>query len=221
VKAGVLGAAFFAVVVGATNAALLEAVKGSAISALQSSFPSTCSGASAQGCFSTLLSVIPGDVVLPILVAGVIFGTLYGMYYEYLPGVGYRIRAAAMGIIMLLLLLLFGLAGLAIDLATKLALNGIDAVAMIGYDLILAHFYRRFTREVRFEGPSGGKLKFTVDSKNFVGKTKTLSFHSTHKVKATEGTFHGWLVSGGVTVLDPKSPETTITVGGDGLLKAS
>jgi hypothetical protein len=214
---------FFAALVGVVNLVLLEAVRGSAIAALQTSIPSTCSGAAAQTCFSELLGRgIPFEVVLPIGISGLLFGTLYGMYYEYLPGVGYRIRAAAMGIAMLLILLLFGLAGIAIDLATRLALNGVDLAAMIGYDLIIAHFYRRFTREVRFEGPGGDKLKFTVDSKNFAGKTKTLSLHSTHKVKAADGgRFHGWLASGGVTVLDPKSPETTITVGGDGLLKIS
>jgi len=222
-KAGLIGGVFFAAAIGILNYALLEAFRSSVLTALQTT-TSTCSGAAVDGCFSTLVGRgILDTVVLPIAVVAVLFGTLYGMYFEYLPGVGYRIRAAAISILMLLLLLIFGLAGISVDPATRSIMNAADSAAMIGYALIIAYVYRRSTREVKFESPDHQRLKITVDSKDFTEKTKTLSLHSTHKVKAPSDSraFHMWLVSGGVSVADAKSPETTITVDGDGLLKIS
>ncbi len=183
---------------------------------------SYCAGTAAtQNCFSTLLSTdIPSLVIFPLGVTGILFGGLYGMYFEYLPGQGYRIRAMAIGMAMLILLLLIGLAGITTN-QLKTIMDAFDVVAMLGYVVIIAHFYRRYTREVRFESPNPEKLKITVDSKNFTGKTKTLSLHSSHTVRAPSesGAFHQWLVSGGISVLDAKSFETTMRVEGDGLLK--
>jgi hypothetical protein len=102
-------------------------------------------------------------------------------------------------------------------------MRGFDTVAMLAYAVIIAHFYRKYTRVVEFESPNPEKLKITVDGKNYTGKAKTLALHSTHTVRAPSesGAFKGWLVSGGVSVLDPKSFETTMRVDGDGLLKIS
>ena len=223
-KAGILGGIFFAAVVTLFNVVLLEAFKSSALLALQTS-PQTaadCSGAAAQNCFSTLLSAtIPTFVAFPLGVTGILFGGLYGQYFEFLPGQGYRIRAALMGLLMLIMMLVFGLAGFTVDQTSKSIMDAFDTLAMIGYALIIAHFYRRYTREVRFESPNHAKLTITVDHKDFTEKTKTLSLHSTHTIRAPSesGSFHEWLVSGGVSVLDSKSFETVMKVDGDGLLK--
>jgi len=223
-KAGLVGGTFFGAAVGVLNYALLEAFKGTALAALQATY-STCYGnAAAQSCFSRALTYgIPFSVVLPAAVVAILFGTLYGMYFEYLPGGGYRGRAAAIAILMLLLLLLFGLAGISVNQTTRSVMNALDGAAMVGFALIIAQLYRRFTREVRFETPDREKLKIKVDGKDFTDKTRTLSLHSTHKIRALGegGYFRSWLVSGGVSVRDPKSPETTMTVDGDGLLKTS
>jgi hypothetical protein len=223
-KAGLVGGSFFGLAVGALNFALLEASKGSVLAVLQATY-STCSSATAaQTCFSNAVTVgIPFDVILPAGVVAILFGTLYGMYFEYLPGGGYRARAAAVAILMLLLLLLFGLAGISVNETTRAIMNGLDSGVMIAFALIIASLYRRFTREVRFETPNREKLTIKVDGRDFTEKTRTLSIHSSHKIKAPSGGggFHSWLVSGGVSVLDPKSPETTMKVDGDGLLKIS
>lgn len=223
-KAGLAGGSFFGLAVGALNFALLEASKGSVLAALQATYATCSSATEAQSCFSNALTVgIPFDVILPAGVVAILFGTLYGMYFEYLPGGGYRARAAALAILMLLLLLLFGLAGISVNETTRAIMNGLDSAAMIAFALIIASLYRRFTREVRFQTPDREKLTIKVDGRDFTEKTRTLSLHSKHKIKALGGGgyFHTWLVSGGVSVLDPKSPETTMTVDGDGLLKIS
>ena len=223
-KAGILGGIFFAAAAGLFNIALLEAFSGSVLQAFQTN--PLCSGATAtpQDCFSTLLTTyIPTFVIFPIAVFGILFGGLYGMYYEFLPGQGYRIKAVGIGMGLLIMLLLFGVAGVTADQTQKAVMYAFDSVAVLVYAVIIAHFYRKYTRVVEFESPNPGRLKITVDGKNYTGKVKTLSLHSTHTVRAPSesGAFKEWLVSGGVSVLDSKSFETTMRVDGDGLLKIS
>jgi hypothetical protein len=212
-KAGILGGIFFAAAVGLFDWALLQSFSSTALQVL--STYSFCSGTSGtpQDCFSTLLTTdIPSLVVFPIGVSGILFGGLYGLYFEFLPGQGYRIRAVAIGMAMLIMMLVFGLAGITIDQTTKTVMDAFDVVAMLGYAVIIASFYRKYTREVSFESPDPERLKITVDGKNFTGKTKTLSLHSNHTVRAPSesGAFKQWLVSGGISVLDARSFETTI-----------
>jgi hypothetical protein len=221
-KAGILGGIFFAAAAGLFNAALLEAFSGPVLQALQA-YP-FCNGTAGtpQECFSTLLTAdIPSLVAFPIGVLGILFGGVYGLFFEFLPGHGYRIRALAAGMGMLVLMLVLGVAGITVDQTTKAIMDAFDTVAMLTYAVVIAHFYRKYTRVVEFESPNPEKLKITVDGKDFTGKAKTLALHSTHTVRAPSesGAFKGWLVSGGVSVLDPKSFETTMRVDGDGLLK--
>jgi hypothetical protein len=220
-KAGILGGIFFAAVAGLANWGLMEAFSSTALQVL--STISYCSGTQGtpQACLSTLINTnIPTLAVLQGA-SGILFGALYGMYFEFLPGNGYRIKAVAAGTLMLVVLLFLGLAGITIDRTQQVIMYGVDVVCMLGFVVITAHFYREYTREVKFVSPNPEKLKITVDHKNYTGKTKTLSFHSNHTVRAPSesGAFHAWLVSGGVSVLDSKSFETTMRVDGDGLLK--
>ncbi len=206
---------------GLANFALMEAFSGDALRVL-ATIP-VCSGTQGtpQDCLSTLINTnIPTLAVLQGA-SGILFGALYGMYFEFLPGRGYGIRAVAAGMAMLVVLLFLGLAGITIDRTQQLIMYAVDIVCMLGYALILARFYRGYTREVKFQSPSPERLTITVDGKKYTGKTKTLGVHSTHKVRAPSesGAFHEWLVSGGVSVLDSKSFETIMRVDGDGLLK--
>jgi len=221
-KAGILGGIFFAAAVGLFNIALLEAFSGSVIAAFQQVSACTTPPTTPQDCFSTLITTyIPTFVLFPIAVLGILFGSLYGIYFEFLPGQGYRIKALAIGMGLLIFLLLFGAAGIAADQTQKTILYAFDVMGALGYVAIVARYYRTYTREVQFQSPDLKRLKITVDGKNFTGKTRTLSVHSSHTIKAPSesGTFHEWLVSGGVSVLDSKSFETTMRVDGDGLLK--
>jgi hypothetical protein len=188
---------------------------------------SFCSGTAGtpQDCFSTLLTAdIPSLVIFPIAVLGILFGGLYGLYFEFLPGRGYRIRAVAAGMGMLVMMLVLGVpSGITSDSTQRFLMDAFDIAAMLVYAVIIARYYRKYTREVEFVSPDPKKLKITVDGKNFTGKLKTMSLHSTHTVRAPSesGAFHAWLVSGGISVLDSKSFETTMRVDGDGLLKIS
>jgi hypothetical protein len=221
-KAGILGGIFFAAAAALFNAILLEAFKGSVLAAFQQNSVCTTPPTTPEDCFSTVLTAdLPSLVAFPIAVFGILFGALYGMYFEYLPGRGYGVRALAIGLAMLIVMLFFRVAGLTADSTQTLIMYAFDAAAMLGYVVIIARFYRKYTREVEFKSPDPERLKITVDHKNYTGKVKTLSLHSNHTIRAPSesGSFHEWLVSGGISVLDSKSFETTMRVDGDGLLK--
>ena len=227
-KAGILGGIFFAAAVGLFNVALLEAFKGSVLQDLLSN--SLCNGtiatptiATPQDCFTSIVTAnIPLTVFL-VAVFSIIFGGFYGVFFEYLPGQGYGIRAVAIGMGLLIMMLVFGAAGITTDQTLRAIMSAFDTLAMLVYTVIIARFYRKYTREVEFESPNPEKLKILVDGKDFTGKVRTLGVHSTHTVRAPSesGAFKEWLVSGGVSVLDSKSFETTMRVDGDGLLKIS
>lgn len=224
-KAGLAGAAFFTAAVGLFNFAFLEALKSTSLADLSKVAGCTTAPHTPEGCFTNIImNYIPYVVLLPSATLGVLFGVLYGMYFEYIPGKGYGVRAIGMSLIFLIALIVVGAAGnyTATDDTELSTIRAFDTVAMICYAYILSKLYRRFTREVEFESPNSERLKIIVDGRNYTDKRRTLSLRS-HKLKATadKGTFHQWLVSGGVKVEDPKSPETTMIVEGDGLLKVS
>jgi len=221
---GVVGGAYLAAVAGLFNEGVIEALKGSVMSDLQTVSGCTTAPSTPQTCFSTLVTTdVLFGVVLPMLVLGLLFGVLYGMYYEYLPGRGYGIRALGIGTVLLILLVILGATGnYSATNTTMLAiLRAFDTIAIVGYAFISSRLYRRLTREVQFESADPSNMKMWVDGKNYTDKTKTLPAHSNHKIRNEGGRFHQWLVSGGVSVADPKSEETTMRVDGDGLLKVS
>jgi hypothetical protein len=222
-KAGIVGAAFFTAVVGLFNFVFLETLKSTSLADLSK----TAAGCTTtpETCFNNIIVInLPYAVLLPCATLGVLFGVLYGMYFEYIPGKGYAIRAIGISLIFLIVLIVIGSAGnaTATDETELATIRAFDTVALIGYAYIISKLYRRLTREVNFESPSD-KLKIEVDGRNYTHKMKTLSLHSSHKLKAPtdKGVFHQWLVSGGVSVDDPRSPETKMKVEGDGLLKIS
>jgi hypothetical protein len=225
-KAGILGGIFFAAAAGLFNIVLLEVFRSSVLAAFQANVLCTTPPTTPQDCLSTVLQAdIPSIVMFPIAVLGIVFGALYGLYFEFLPGKGYRIRAVGIGMLMLIAMILFDVAGntTTTDVTQLSIMRSFDSIAMIGYALVIARYYKRFTREVKFESPNPERLKISVDGRNWTGKVKTLAVHSEHTIKAPSesGAFKEWHVSGGVSVLDSKSFETTMRVDGAGLLKIS
>jgi hypothetical protein len=223
-KAGILGGIFLAAAVGICNIVLLLVFSSDVLQFLAGNAALCPTTVTPQDCFSTTISVsIPTYVMFPVAVFGVIFGGLFGVYFEYLPGVGYRIRALALGLGLLIFILFFGVGGETLPGTTRAVMSALDLFLVLGYTLIIARFYRRFTREVEFGSARPKELKVLVDGRNSTGKMKTFAVNSTQKVRA-EGDGRGfkeWLVSGGVSVEDPKSFETSFNVEGDGLLKVS
>ena len=223
-KAGILGGIFLGAAIGISNIVLLEVFSSDVLQFLAGNSSLCPNTVTPQDCFSTTLYVsIPTYVMFPVAVFGVIFGGLFGAYFEYLPGVGYRIRALSIGLGLLVSILFFGVGGETLPGTTRAVMSALDLVLVVAYTLIVSRFYRKFTREVEFGSARPKELKVLVDGRNSTGRMKTFALNSTHKVRA-EGDGRGfkeWLVSGGVSVEDTKSFETTFKVEGNGLLKVS
>jgi hypothetical protein len=226
-KAGAFASLYFAGSISLFNILLLFSFKNQALSYLATNFqscsnngPATVAG-TAEYCFSNL--IFPGvplyDFARSVVVA-LLFAVAMGLYFDYLPGPTYIRRTLLVALIMLVAMLFLDLFGIVTSQLQEVLMITFEGVAAVVYALIMARLYRSFTREVEFQTiPSSGKV--VVDSRDLTGKRKTFMVNSEHKVKAAGElkTFKGWLVSGGVTVKEPKQPETSILIGGDGLLK--
>lgn len=222
-KAGAVGTLYFAASVSVFNALVLLSFKGDVIAALQADVTATCSTtAAAENCFSTLLSPgIPLYDFVRIAIIAIFFSLSIGIYFDYIPGTSYVRKTLLASFIMLLVMLFLGLYGIVSDGEQELLMVSFMLVDSAIYAIVFARLYRRFTREVEFQAQKTG-LKITVDKRDFTGKKRTFTTNSTHKVEAVaEGKqFKEWLVSGGVSVGDPRDSKTTIKIIGDGLLKA-
>jgi hypothetical protein len=218
-KAGAVASLYFAGSVSLFNILLLLTFKAQVISYLQTF--SDCAGSAAQSCLSVLvIEVIPIDDFLRTLVVAMLFAVATGVYFDYLPGPTYSRKTLLMSIIMLVAMLFLDLYGVVTSVTQEVAMVAFELMAVVFYALIMARLYRRFTREVEFQTvtPAG---RVVVDHRDLTGKKRTFSVKSSHKVEAAGElkTFRGWLVSGGVTVKEPKETKTSILVTGDGMLK--
>ena len=221
-KIGSIASLYFAGSLSLFNILVLLAFKGEVLSTLEAD--PTCQGSAAESCFSVLLTTaIPIDVFLRVFVVAMLFAVGFGVYFDYLPGRSYLRRALLISAIMLVTMLFIDLIGLAADAFQEIILVGFQAALALTYGMILGKLYGRYTRAVEFQSSDPASMKVMVDRRNQTGKRRTFSLHSRHNVQASfeSGSFKGWLVSGGVTVEDPKSPTSKIQVNGDGLLKAS
>lgn len=119
--------------------------------------------------------------------------------------------------------MLLGLTGARLGTIATDGLTVFFAIWTVLYGAVLGRLYRRYTRSVRFETADEKLVKVMIDGNDYTGRSRTFARSSAHKVRAKiakGASFREWNVSGGVTVEDPRSVETTMKVDGDGLLRA-
>jgi hypothetical protein len=229
VKAGILSGIVFAGSIGIFNVLLLYGLKGDVLQFLSTNLSSTCGGGVAGGsiptpeeCFSSVVLIyVPFFTFLGFIIS-LLFAGSYGIFYEYLPGHSQRVKAASIGLLLLLTLLYLGLAGFSFEYQARIVLSFFDLGITVVYAFILGGLYRRYTRSVEFISQDENSLKIIVDGRNLTGKTRTFHLRSSHEVRGEatgDGAFREWSMSGGVSIEDPKSYATTIQVNGDGMLK--
>jgi len=227
-KAGVFASLYFSGAAVALNAIVLVVFKSQVLAALETS-STTCSqsgpanqSGTAQFCYSSLFTSSLPIFFIGLLAISFLAAVFFGVYFEFIPGKTYLRKALLVSLVMLVVLLNFVLP-IAGDGQQELLMITFELALAVGYAAVSARLYRRFTREVEFQSSDPARLKVMLGRRDQTGKKRTFSLNSTQPVQAsTEGKqFKSWLVSGGVTVEDSKSPVTTITVLGDGLLKAT
>jgi hypothetical protein len=229
VKAGVLAGIFYIGSIALFNVLLLYALKPDVLNIISQQYPTTCplvaqgNATSVEDCFSSVVvGYLPVVAFLGFFVT-LIYAYLFGRFFESFPGRGTKIKGIGLAFIVLLNLLYLQLTGVSFEPVEAEALLVFVLAATIVYGVLLASLYRRYTKTVEIGGPSGSQMRIKVDGRDFTGKTRTFATKSVHEVRAeaAEGSsFREWVVSGGVTVEDTRSYETSMEVNGDGLLKA-
>jgi len=229
VKAGTLGGAAYVGGLALFNVLVLYALKADVLNIISQSYPSLCSttaGAnstaiSVEDCFSSVVAVyVPFAAFLQFFVV-MVYSGVFGSLYEYFPGKGPVAKGVVMGLLVGVSLLALNLAGIDFDFAARVAVNTFFVVWTFVCGVAMGKLYRRYTRLVRFVSRDERALRVLVDNRDFTGKERTFALRSSHEVRAEakEGSsFREWSVSGGVTVEDPRSFETTMEVEGDGVL---
>lgn len=229
VKAGVLAGIVYIGSIGLFNALLLYALKPDVLAIITQQYPTICpvgasgNATSVEDCFSSVVvGYLPVIAFLGFFIS-LIYAYIFGRFYESFPGKGAKTKGIGVAFIVLLSLLYLGLTGVTFEPLDAEALLIFVLAATVVYGFLLGTLYRRYTKIVEIGSPSDSQLRIKVDGKDFTGKTRTFATKSVHEVRAEapEGSsFREWVVSGGVTVEDTRSYETSMEVNGDGLLKA-
>lgn len=229
IKAGVLVGILVVGLLALVNVAVLYAFKADGISYISAHFAQVCtstatnSTSSVEDCFSSVVQIdIPLLAVFTFIVSIILAG-IFGNLFERVPGSGAFPKGLVMGMIVFVVFLVLGLTGIAYESLGVGIVTSSYAAGSIAYGVTFGYLYRRYTKLIQFESSDAESLKVLVDKKDFTGKARTFAMKSIHQVKA-EGSdgapFKEWAVSGGVSVEDSRSYETTMEVNGDGLLKA-
>jgi hypothetical protein len=226
VKAGVLAGVVYFGVLAFVNVLVLFTFQKDAIAVITANYPQSCSAPSNSSAYDCLVNVaqiqVPFVAFLGFFLSLVLAG-VFGRLYEHVPGKDYKTKGISMGLLLLVVLTLVGLVGYTFDAAAAYITGAVEVVAAVGYGLLLGFLYARYTRRVEFVSAPGAPIRIVVDGKDFTGKARTFSSKSVHEIRAAtseESSFKEWVVSGGVTVEDDRSYETTMEVNGDGMLKA-
>src|SRR5438445_11353184 len=214
---------------GLFNVRLLYALTGDVLKLLSANHPSACGGVAGgvrptpEECFSSVVLVyIPYFIFLGFVIS-LVFAAAYGILYEHLPGQSPRVKAASMGLLLLIALLYLGLAGLSFEYTARILISLFDLAATVVYAVILGGLYRRYTRSVEFISQDENSLKIIVDGRDLTGKTRTFHLRSSHEVKGETsegGSFQEWAISGWAWSEDPRRFRTTVGVKGDGMVES-
>jgi len=229
VKAGTLAGTAYVGVLAVFNVLLLYALKPDVLAIISQSYPTLCTTAvsanstaiGVEDCFSSVVAVyIPFVAFLQFFVALACSG-VFGRLYEHFPGNGPTPKGLTMGAVVGISLVAFNLAGIDFDFVARVTATTFFVFWTLAYGAVLGRLYRRYTRVVQFVSRDGQALRVLVDNRDYTGKSRTFALRSSHEVRAvTEGgnSFREWSVSGGISVEDPRSYETTMEVEGDGVL---
>lgn len=227
-KAGVIAGIAYIGILMLANMAILYGLKQDILTYITNNPAQVCSPVSSvnattiQDCFNSLapfyLPFIGFFGFFVVLVYSAVFGRLYDLLPARIPALKGLLIAPFVALSLVYLQLL----GLTFEpLATDI-LVVVLLVSTTLFGVILGRFYKRYTRVVQFVSEDDAALRIIVGRGDLTGKTTTIAANSANNIEAKvadDSSFKGWSVSGGVTVEDAKSFETTMEVNGDGLLK--
>jgi hypothetical protein len=221
-KAGVVSGIVYIALLGVINIIALYIFKDEAIRLIQENYSAQCSGITAEGCFLAVVQVyLPVNMFVSFVLL-LVYASIYGRLFEYIPGTSYTSKGVTVSLILLLTMSFFGSAVTQFTFFGRVIVLASAFVLTIMLGVLLGRFYRRYTRTVEFQSSHPEGLRIFVDRRDVTGKRLTFSLHSIHKARA-EGKipFKNWTFTGGVIVEDQRSFETPFEINGDGILKVN
>jgi len=227
IKAGTLGGILYVGGIAVFNVLLLYALKASVMSTISTAYPQSCPvvpnvNGSAEDCFSSVVAVDVPFIAFVAFFITLAYSGIFGLYFDSLPNRGSTVKGLIFGAIVGFNLIFFGFSGYIFDAesASATALLMVVWTPVFGY--LLGRLYRKYTRLVEFSSQDPTLMKVIVDGRDCTGKARTFATTSSHKVRADvaeDASFKEWEASGGLTLEDPRSFETTVDVNDNGSLK--
>lgn len=228
IKAGVVAGIVYIGAIMVANLAVLYLAKDDIMSYITNNFAVVCSpvntvnATSVVDCYNSLAPVYLPFIAFVGFFITLGYSALFGRLYEGIPAKSPSFKGLLVAPLIAISLLFFQLVGFTFEASATELLAVVLVVATVAYGVLVGKFYKRYTRVVQFLSDDTAALRIIVGRRDLTGKTVTLAANSAHNIEARvseDSSFKGWSVSGGVSVEDSRSFETTIEVTGDGLLK--
>lgn len=228
IKAGTLSGIVYVGGMAVFNVVLLYADKPAFMNWLNNNFSLACASAAGNStsgvetCFQLMLSVtVPLYAFIAFFIV-LIYAGLFGMFYDSLPAKAPTWKGETFGAIIGVNLIFFGFAGFYFDSTSATATSAFVVVWTIFFGYVLGRLYKRYTRVIEISSQDEELLRVFIDGRDCTGKARTFATTSTHKLRAEvadDASFKEWEATGGLTLEDNRSFETSMEVNGDGALK--
>jgi hypothetical protein len=178
---------------------------------------------SAQDCFSSLVSYDVPFLAFVAFFITLLYAGVFGIYFDALPGKS-TIKGLILAAVVAINLVFFGYSGYIFNFESAAASTVFLVLWTSVFGYLLARFYRKYTRPIRFESQDSGLLRILVDGRDQTGKERTFALTSNHRLRAEvsdDASFKEWATLGGITLEDSRSFETTMEVNGEGTVKGT
>jgi len=226
IKAGTLSGVLYVGGMAVFNVVLLYALQSSALNAISQAYPQSCPltpnvNGSAADCFQSVVAVDVPFIAFVAFFITLIYAGVFGLYYDSLPTRGSTIKGLIFAAVIGLSLVFFGFSGYVFDSESGVATTLMMLLWTPLFGYLLGRFYKKYTREVEFSSQDPGLLKVVVDGRDSTGRVKTFATTSNHKLRADvaeDASFREWQATGGISLEDVRSFETTFEVNDNGKL---
>jgi len=226
IKAGTLSGVLYVGGMAVFNVVLLYALQSSALNAISQAYPKDCprianATGSAADCFQSVVAVDVPFIAFVAFFITLIYAGVFGLYYDSLPTRGSTIKGLIFAAVIGLSLVFFGFSGYVFDSESGVATTLMMLLWTPLFGYLLGRFYKKYTREVEFSSQDPGLLKVVVDGRDSTGRVKTFATTSNHKLRAEvaeDASFREWQATGGISLEDARSFETTMEVNDNGKL---
>ena len=226
IKAGTISGILYVGGIAAFNVVLLYALQTTALNAISQAYPQSCPltanvNGSAADCFQSVVAVDVPFIAFVAFFITLLYAGVFGLYYDSLPNRGSTVKGLIFAAVIGLSLVFFGFSGYVFDSESAVATALVMLLWTPVFGYLLGRFYKKYTRTVEFSSQNPELLRVVVDGRDSTGRMKTFATTSNHKLRAEvaeDASFKEWQATGGISLEDARSFETTMEVNENGKL---